>query len=67
MVNVVAFCSDPSKEGTKFSESSSLWVTDVDKDELLEQYAGWEDEVIRLLKARYSFTPNMKRRLTYSS
>ncbi|KZP18795.1 FAD/NAD(P)-binding domain-containing protein [Athelia psychrophila] len=45
-INVVAFCSDPSKEGTQYSEDSKQWVVDVPKEELLQQYEGWEPECI---------------------
>ncbi|KZP19639.1 FAD/NAD(P)-binding domain-containing protein [Athelia psychrophila] len=49
-INVVAFCSEPSKEGTQYSEDSRDWVADVPKDELLQQYEGWEPEVMALLE-----------------
>ncbi|TDL26535.1 salicylate hydroxylase [Rickenella mellea] len=47
LINVVAFCSEPSKEGTTFDGQS---VQEVPQSELLEQYAGWEKEVTDLLK-----------------
>ncbi|TDL26549.1 salicylate hydroxylase [Rickenella mellea] len=47
LINIVAFCSEPSKEGTTFD---GQWVHDVPQSELLEQYAGWEKEVMDLLK-----------------
>ncbi|KZP09163.1 FAD/NAD(P)-binding domain-containing protein [Athelia psychrophila] len=50
LINVVAFCSDPSKEGTQYSENSKEWVVDVPKEELLRQYEGWEPEVTALLE-----------------
>lgn len=49
-INVVAFCSEPTKEGTVFSENPHDWVANVTQEELLQQYSGWEDEVISLLK-----------------
>lgn len=52
-INVVAFCSDPSKEGTQYSEDPKDWVVDVPKEELLQQYKGWEQEVVDLLEVRY--------------
>ncbi|KZP07956.1 FAD/NAD(P)-binding domain-containing protein [Athelia psychrophila] len=50
LINVVAFCSDPSKEGTQYSENSKEWVVDVPKEELLQQYEGWEPEVTAVLE-----------------
>jgi len=47
IVNVVALTSEPDKEGAPYSEP---WVTDCTADELLDCYAGWEPEVIDLLK-----------------
>jgi salicylate hydroxylase len=45
-VNVVAFASQPEKEGTPFDGE---WVAEVPKEELLDCYADWEPEVGRLL------------------
>ncbi|KZP04830.1 FAD/NAD(P)-binding domain-containing protein [Athelia psychrophila] len=50
LINVVAFCSDFSKEGTQYSEDSGDWVVDVPKEELLQQYEGWEPEVMAVLE-----------------
>ncbi|KAF7975798.1 hypothetical protein HWV62_8475 [Athelia sp. TMB] len=49
-VNVVAFTSEPSKEGTQYSANEKEWVADVPKEELLQAYAGWEPEVTALLE-----------------
>ncbi|KZP08336.1 FAD/NAD(P)-binding domain-containing protein [Athelia psychrophila] len=50
LINVVAFCSDPSKEGTQYSENSSEWGVAVANEELVRQYEGWEPEVAALLE-----------------
>ncbi|KAI0930204.1 hypothetical protein AcV5_006981 [Taiwanofungus camphoratus] len=47
IVNVVAFASDPEKEGSVFNDP---WVADCTQPELLDCYAGWEPEVVELLK-----------------
>lgn len=52
MINVAAFCSDPSAEGTSFGESSDSWATNASTAELLDQFSGWEREVTSLLKVR---------------
>ncbi|KZP27531.1 FAD/NAD(P)-binding domain-containing protein [Athelia psychrophila] len=49
-INVFAFCSDMTKEGTQYSEDSKDWSVDVPKEELLQQYEGWEPEVMALLE-----------------
>ncbi|KZP25870.1 FAD/NAD(P)-binding domain-containing protein [Athelia psychrophila] len=50
LINVVAFCSDFSKEGTQYSENSKDWAVNVPKEELLQQYEDWEPEVTALLE-----------------
>ncbi|KAH8111730.1 FAD/NAD-binding domain-containing protein [Phellopilus nigrolimitatus] len=47
LINVVAFCSWPEKEGTTFEGKT---VEERSKAELLEQYVGWEEEVQQLLQ-----------------
>ncbi|KAH8111717.1 FAD/NAD-binding domain-containing protein [Phellopilus nigrolimitatus] len=47
LINVVAFCSWPEKEGTVFEGRT---VEECTKSELLEQYVSWEDEVQQLLQ-----------------
>ncbi|THH08560.1 hypothetical protein EW145_g2621 [Phellinidium pouzarii] len=47
LMNVVAFCSWPDKVGTIFEGKT---VEDRSKEELLELYAGWEEEVQKLLQ-----------------
>ncbi|KAF8586521.1 FAD/NAD-binding domain-containing protein [Ramaria rubella] len=47
VVNVVAFTSQPEKEGTSFE---GPWMTEVPTRELLDCYENWEPEVISLLK-----------------
>ena len=51
-VTVVAFTSEPSKEGTQYSANEKEWVASVPKEELLQAYAGWEPEVTALLEVR---------------
>ncbi|KAF8882257.1 salicylate hydroxylase [Infundibulicybe gibba] len=46
LINVVAFISQPSKEGTILNGPA---VTDVTKEEVLSAYTGWEEEVHTLL------------------
>lgn len=50
IINVIAFTSQPEKEGTPFDEP---WVVDCSKEEVLDCYSGWEPEVDSLLKASY--------------
>ncbi|KAI5118815.1 hypothetical protein M0805_000203 [Coniferiporia weirii] len=47
LINVVAFCSWPEKDGTIFEGKI---VEECDKEELLKQYTGWEEEVQQLLQ-----------------
>ncbi|KAH8111716.1 FAD/NAD-binding domain-containing protein [Phellopilus nigrolimitatus] len=47
LINVVAFCSWPEKEGTIFEGKT---VEERSKAELLEQYVGWEEEVQQVLQ-----------------
>ncbi|KZP08337.1 FAD/NAD(P)-binding domain-containing protein, partial [Athelia psychrophila] len=54
LINAVAFVSDPSKEGTQYSENSSEWGVAVANEELARQYAGWEPDVAALLEAHCS-------------
>lgn len=51
LVNVVAFFSEPSKEGTIFE---GPWTSKASKDELIAKYNGWEEEVQILLQVRSS-------------
>lgn len=46
-VNVVAFVSQPEKEGSFYDKP---WVHDANKDTLYAEYEGWEDEVQQLLQ-----------------
>ncbi|KAI0029664.1 FAD/NAD(P)-binding domain-containing protein [Vararia minispora EC-137] len=46
VVNVITMASSPQKEGESYGEP---WVTDCSREELLDCYAGWEDEVVELL------------------
>ncbi|KAI5116471.1 hypothetical protein M0805_001634 [Coniferiporia weirii] len=47
LINIVAFCSWPDKVGTIFEGKT---VEDRSKEELLELYVGWEEEVQQLLQ-----------------
>ncbi|EGO00194.1 hypothetical protein SERLA73DRAFT_107208 [Serpula lacrymans var. lacrymans S7.3] len=47
IVNVVAFSSQPDKDGTHYD---GPWVTDCTQEEFLQCYAGWEPEVETMLK-----------------
>ncbi|KAI5118612.1 hypothetical protein M0805_008043 [Coniferiporia weirii] len=47
MVNLVAFVSDPAKEGTRIE---GAWVRPAPHVDLLSVFAGWEDEVRALLE-----------------
>ncbi|EIW80026.1 FAD/NAD(P)-binding domain-containing protein [Coniophora puteana RWD-64-598 SS2] len=47
VVNVITMNSHLDKEGTPYSEE---WVTECSTEELLDCYAGWEDEVTDLLR-----------------
>ena len=47
LINVVAFCSWPDKEGTVYEGKI---VEERAQEELLKQYEGWEDEVQQLLQ-----------------
>lgn len=51
IVNVVALASQPEKHGYAFKGE---WVVDCEQQELLDCYAGWEPEVVNLLKASAS-------------
>jgi len=46
VVNVVAMKSEPERDGTKYD---GPWVVDCTREELLENYAGWEPEVLEML------------------
>ena len=46
LINVVAFCSWPEKEGTKWTGNI---VEQRTQEELLEHFEGWEEEVVQLL------------------
>ena len=47
--NVVAFCSEPEKEGTEFIGKP---VESRSQEELLGEYEGWEPELVDILKVR---------------
>ncbi|KAL5526975.1 hypothetical protein ACEPAF_8704 [Sanghuangporus sanghuang] len=49
MVNLVAFVSDPAREGTRLP-AGEPWVRPATKEEVLEKFGGWEDEVLALLE-----------------
>ncbi|KAL5485616.1 hypothetical protein ACEPAI_6657 [Sanghuangporus weigelae] len=49
MVNLVAFLSDPAREGTRLPPGEP-WVRPATKEEVLEKFGGWEVEVIALLE-----------------
>ena len=51
LINVVAFCSWPDKEGTKWEGKT---VEECTQAELFAQYEGWEPEVQHLLQVRCS-------------
>ncbi|KAF7306069.1 Glycoside hydrolase family 3 protein [Mycena chlorophos] len=54
VANVVAFASDMGKENAVYGTE---WVTECPKEEMLECFAGWEDEVSVLLNVLGSATP----------
>jgi len=47
LINVVAFCSSPEREGQAYPDP---WVAQVAQEELLSHYRDWEPDVISLLK-----------------
>ena len=47
LVNVVAFCSWPDREGSTYD---GKMVEERTQEELLKQYEGWEEEVQQLLQ-----------------
>lgn len=47
LINIVAFCSWPDRDGTVFEGKT---VEERTQAELLEQYQGWEEEVQQLLQ-----------------
>lgn len=49
-INIAAFTSEPSQEGTQYSPNEKDWVSDVSKEDLLQEYDGWEPEVGALLE-----------------
>ena len=49
MVNLVAFVSDPSREGTRLP-AGEPWVRPASREEVLGKFSGWEDEVMALLE-----------------
>ena len=50
---MVAFVSDPSKEGTKIEGS---WVRPAQQSELLSEFKGWEREVESIVQVSESFS-----------
>lgn len=52
LVNIVAFVSDMTKEGTIYEGAT---VVDADQEEFLSQYNGWEREVITIIEV-WNFT-----------
>lgn len=46
-VNIVAFCSKPEQEGKPFPGEP---VQEASREEVLQQFSGWEDEVVKLLE-----------------
>ncbi|KAK0504812.1 FAD/NAD-P-binding domain-containing protein [Armillaria luteobubalina] len=48
IVNVITFRSEPEKEGSTYPDTT--WVTECSRQELLSCYAGWEPEVVEMLK-----------------
>lgn len=51
MINLVAFTSEPEKEGTRIS---GAWVRSAPNANLLDEFTDWEDEVRVLLEVRIS-------------
>lgn len=49
LINVVAFNSEPEKEGTVFE---GKMVEPRPQQEMLEQYQGWEAELLQILQVR---------------
>ncbi|KAL5526162.1 hypothetical protein ACEPAG_7500 [Sanghuangporus baumii] len=49
MINLVAFVSDPAREGTRLPPGKP-WVRPASREEVLEKFGGWEDEVLALLE-----------------
>ena len=52
--NVVAFCTEPEKEGTEFV---GKLVESRSQEELLRQYEGWEPELVDILKVKRRVVP----------
>ena len=49
LVNIVAFYSEPEKEGQTYVRDAVRTCT---KDEIIPRYEGWEEEVKQLLEVR---------------
>ena len=47
MINLVAFTSKPSEEGTRIKDA---WVRTAHREELLLEFEGWNNEVLALLE-----------------
>lgn len=61
LINVAAVCSWPEKE---YSESDEeMVVRPASKDEIQEQFSGWEKEVLQILEVSKRSTQGLKRRL----
>lgn len=47
MINIVAFTSEPDKEGSQISDA---WVREARPEELLDKFRNWNSEVLALLE-----------------
>jgi hypothetical protein len=49
LINLIGFCTTPKAKPSKFE---GTWAQDATKDEVVEQYKGWDDQVQELIQVR---------------
>src|ERR1700753_1081112 len=49
LINLIGFCTVPKAKPSRFE---GRWAQDATKEEIMEEYKGWDDEVQQLIQVR---------------